>query len=580
VNDLVVRNGTVVDGTGRKGQIADVAVSHGVVVEIGPSLEPATREIDASGRVVTPGFIDIHTHYDAALMWDPLGTPSVNFGVTTVVAGNCGFGIAPCSPGNTEYLTRLLAGVEGMPYDALVAGLDWNWRSFGDWLDRFEDRLGINAGFLVGHSALRREVLGEGSHDEATPEQVEQMRQMLRDSLAAGGLGFSTSRTIFHQDGYGDPVPSRGAARDELVALAAVVRDHPGTMVEGVFDVGRGHTRDDFELMVQMSLASGRPVNWNVFSVSSERASIRDLHLDDLGSARERGAAIVPVTLPIPAVNRMSLYTGFVLKTVPGWESVWTVPLSETEAIFRDPVRRNELREAADKARWSHSPFVLFDQYRIVEAFAPENQQYVGRQIAEIAREQNRDAFDVLVDICLADGLRTGLLPAAAGSDDASWALRTRTLTDEPVVLGGSDAGAHLDLLNAFVMTAEFIQEAVYARSLITLEQAVHLMTQVPATYIGLPNRGVLAPGMAADMLVLDPERFVPGPVRTVSDLPGGCDRLYAEAEGLDHVLVNGVSVLERGTRTGALPGRLLRSGRDTQTVDPRSWNAFAATGR
>ncbi len=575
---LTITNARIIDGTGAPAFHGDVVTDDGVITSVGASSGAGGRVIDAQGRVVSPGFIDVHTHYDAQLMWDPTASPSVNFGVTSVIAGNCGFGIAPCRPENVDYILRMLAGVEGMPHEALVTGLDWAWRSFPEWLERFEGRLAINAGFLVGHSALRREVLGERVHEAATDAEVATMCELLGQALAAGGLGFSTSRTQGHQDGFGDPVPSRGAGRDELVALAGVVRDYPGTMLEGIFDAGpKAHSSTELQLMIDMSLAGNRPLNWNLFSVSAARLESCRQHFENIETARRANAAIIPLTLPIPAVNRMSLYTGFLLKTVPGWERVWQRPIEQTMELFADPVKRAELNALAVQASPRYDNFVDFAAFTIIEVFCEDNRQYLGRKIGDIAAERRADPFDVLVEICLADGLRTGLLPRAIGEDDDSWKLRVDAIRDGRTIVGGSDAGAHLDLLNAFVYPAELLDGAVRQRHLLTLEQAVHLMTQSPARYAGLSNRGVIAPGMAADLIVFDPDGFNAGPVRTVPDLPGNCERLYANAEGMDHVIVNGTEVIADGRVSGDLPGRLLRSGRDTETVTPVQWNAYVS---
>jgi N-acyl-D-aspartate/D-glutamate deacylase len=373
-------------------------------------------------------------------------------------------------------------------------------------------------------------------------------------------------------------VPSRGAQRDELVALAGVVRDYPGTMLEGIFEAGpSAHAPSELQLMIDMSLAGDRPINWNLFSVAAARAKSCQQHFENIEIARRANAAVIPLTLPIPAVNRMSLFTGFLLKTVPGWERVWQRPTEDTMRLFADPEKRAELNALAVQASARYDNFVDFAAFQVIEVFSEQNRQYLGRKVGDIAAERGADAFDVLVEICLADELRTGLLPRAIGEDDASWKLRVDAIRDGRTIVGGSDAGAHLDLLNAFVYPAELLDGAVRKRQLLTLEHAVHLMTQSPARYTGLTNRGVLAPGMAADLIVFDPDGFDAGPVRTVHDLPGNCERLYADAVGMDHVIVNGTGVIAEGRLSGDLPGRLLKSGRDTTTVTPRQWNDYVA---
>src|SRR4030081_101390 len=262
--DLIIRNGTVVDGTGTPGQQPAVGIKAGRIAAIGVVDDHATRTIDADGQIVAPGFVDIHTHYDAQAFWDPALTPSPLHGVTTIVGGNCGFSLACLAASEADYLMRMLARVEGMPLESLTAGVPWNWESFGEYLDLLDGTLAVNAGFLVGHSALRRAVMGDAAvGHEATPEQVERMSALLADSLAAGGLGFSSSQALTHNDGDGNPVPPPAATPHEPIALARVVRDHPGTTLEFIPTVGP-FSDEHVSLMAAMSAAANRPLNWNV----------------------------------------------------------------------------------------------------------------------------------------------------------------------------------------------------------------------------------------------------------------------------------------------------------------------------
>jgi N-acyl-D-aspartate/D-glutamate deacylase len=569
VLDCKVTGGSVVDGTGSPRQRADVGIRDGRIVAVGEVDEAATQTIDADGLVVAPGFVDIHTHYDAQVFWDPALTPSSLHGVTTIVGGNCGFTIAPLEPSEADYLMRMLARVEGMPLESLAAGVPWDWRTYGEWLERLDGTLAVNAGFLVGHSAIRRAVMGaSGTGVAATGEQVDAMVRLLRESLAAGGLGFSSSQAPTHTDGDGNPVPSRFATRDELVALSREVRDHPGTTLEFIPAVG-GFAEEHLELMAAMSLAANRPLNWNVLAVNSARPEGHEQLLAASDYAAERGARVLALTVPDVMRIHLTFKAGFLLDALPGWAPTMALPPDEKMRALADPQERKRLRDAAASpeagmigalARW--------ERLDIIETFAAANAGLAGRRVGDVAAERGQDPFDALLDIVLADGLRTVLMPPPAGDDDESWKMRVEVWRDPRAVVGASDAGAHLDMLSTFSYSTAMIDEAVRQRGLLPLEEAVHLITDVQARLYGIRERGRIAEGWHADVVVFDEERIAPGPVHTRYDLPAGAGRLYAEAEGIEHVLVNGTEIVRGTSLTGERPGRLLRSGRDTDTVE------------
>jgi N-acyl-D-aspartate/D-glutamate deacylase len=568
VLDVKIAGGSVVDGTGAPRRRADVGIRDGRVVALGDVDEGAARTIDADGLVVTPGFVDIHTHYDAQAFWDPGLTPSSLHGVTSIVGGNCGFTIAPLESTEADFLMRMLARVEGMPLESLQAGVPWDWRTFGEYLDRLDGTLAVNAGFLVGHSALRRVVMGEAaSTDEASPEQLDRMKGMLDESLAAGGLGFSSSQAPTHNDADGIPVPSRFATPEELIALSRVVRDHPGTTLEFIPAVG-GFEDAHVELMADMSLAADRPLNWNVLAVNSARPNGHEVLLEASDRASAKGARVLALTVPDVMRIHLSFKSGFILDALPGWAATMALAPEDKLHALSDPTERARLRDAAASpeagmlgalARW--------DRMTVIDTVAPENKGYAGRTIGDIATEQGKDPFDTIVDIVIADELNTVVMPPAAGEDDESWKLRVDVWRDPRAVVGASDAGAHLDMLSTFDFSTAMLHEAVVKRDLLPLEEAVHLITDVQARLYGLRERGRVAEGWHADLVVLDEDRVGPGPVHTRFDLPGGAGRLYAEAEGIEHVLVNGTEIVRGTELTGDTPGTLLRSGRDTDTV-------------
>jgi N-acyl-D-aspartate/D-glutamate deacylase len=562
--DLVITGGTVVDGTGAPMRAADVGLRDGRIAVIAPTgtIDEGRRAtLDAEGRYVAPGFVDLHTHYDAQLFWDPLATPSPFHGVTTVIGGNCGFSLAPLTPDHADYLMRMMARVEGMPLDALSAGLAWDWGGFGDWLDRLDGTTAVNAGFLCGHSALRR-VAGADR---------EVMRRLLHEALDAGALGFSTSQAHTHNDGDGEPVPSRFADHDELLALAACVGEHEGTTLEAIVaGCINGFTDDEVELLTAMSCAARRPLNWNVLGVSSLNPTGHERQLAASDAAAARGGRVVALTLPHPMSMRLSFLTGFVLDGLPGWREVLHLPLPERLAALQDPAVRARLaagaasREAGLLRGLANWPVLSF-----AECFTSATKPHQGRTVGDVAAELGQQPFDTLLDVVIADDLRTGLRPPVFGTSDADWELRAQVWRDPRTVIGGSDAGAHLDMMCGAIYSTSLLGEAVRQRALLSWEEAVHQLTDVPARLYGLRDRGRITEGWHADLVVFDPETVDHGPERTATDLPGGAWRLVADATGIGHVYANGVAIVRDGRATGATPGTLLRSRRDTVSVLP-----------
>ena len=570
--DLLIRGGTVLDGTGAPARQADVGIRDGVVVSVGGEDEPATASLDATGLMVAPGFVDLHTHYDAQLAWDPTASPSTLHGVTTVLGGNCGFSLAPSGPEHADYLMRLMARVEGMPLAALEQGLSWDWRGFGDWLSTLEGRIGVNAGFLAGHSALRRVALGDSANDgeAAGEEAVAAMVAQLHEAIAAGALGFSTSQAHTHNDGTGSPVPSRSADRAELLALAAAIAEHEGTTLELILPgCVNGFNDDEVDLMAALSAAAHRPANWNVLAVTSLDPDGWRGQLEASDYASDRGGRVVALTLPYSMTIRLSFLTGSVIDGLPGWAPVLGLPVEERLKALSDPEVRRRLAEGAASPEAGVLGYLArWHRLEILETFSPLNEGLEGRRISEIAKERNQDAFDTLLDIVVADGLRTGLRPQMPQATEEDWRLRAESWRDPRTVVGGSDAGAHLDMMCGAVYSTSLLA-SVREQATVSWEEAVQQLSDVPARLYGLKGRGRLVPGWRADVVLFDPERVAPDRERTRDDLPGGAARLFAGAIGVEHVLVNGTAVVSDGRSTGALPGTLMRSGRDTETVMP-----------
>ncbi len=565
--DCVIRGGTIVDGTGSPGRPGDVGIRDGRIAVLGEVAEAAAETIDASGQVVAPGFIDVHTHYDAQAFWDGTLSPSPYHGVTTVMAGNCGFSIAPLARDAGDYLMRMLARVEGMPLESLQAGVPWDWTSFGEYLERLEGRLSLNAGFMVGHSALRRVVMGERAVGEAASEdELQRMVDLLRTSLAEGGMGFSSTISSTHNDGEGNPVPSRHATREEMLTLARQVRDYPGTTIEFLPGVGWG--QEEAQYMVDLSLAAERPVNWNVLAPSSMNEAMVEQQLSATDLARSQGAEVIALTVPQPMTIRINLRSGFVFDALYGWASLFQTPIEERKALLRDPAKRAQLDgDATSEKSGLMRGLAVWENFTVDQVQSKSLEPLCGRTIGEIAKELGKSPFDTLVDIALEDDLQTYFMPPTYGTDDASWAIRGRLWQDDRTVIGASDAGAHLDMIDTFAFSTQVLGTGVRERKLIGLEEAVRQLTDVPARLYGLKARGRLVEGAWADVVVFDPDRIGLGATYTKFDLPAGAGRLYAEARGVSHVLTNGVEIVREGQDTGQRPGTILRSGRDTETV-------------
>ena len=576
--DLALINGTVIDGTMSPPRRADVGISGGrivAIVEPGNLADPATRTIDATDLVVAPGFVDVHTHYDAQAFWDTTLSPSPLHGVTTVIGGNCGFTIAPLGvdsvdPADADYLMRMLARVEGMPLESLQQGVPWNWRTTAEYLDQLDGRLLPNAGFLVGHSALRRVVMHDAATQrEATLAEIAVMCALLRDGLAAGGMGFSSTWSPSHNDHAGAPVPSRHASREELLALCTVVSEYPGTTLEFIPAVG-AFSDDTFRLMGAMSAAANRPLNWNLLQVYAQNWDQVQHQLRGGDIAAEEGGRVLALTLPDTFRLRLNFTSGFILDILNGWDSLMALPADEKLRQLRDPALRADWNRLAQATEGSTRALANWGSYFLLETFTPHWQRHQGRLIGDIALEVGLGAWDVLAEIVVADELRTVIASQDRGQDDATWARRVEVWRDPRAIVGASDAGAHLDMIDSFSYATTLIARAVRERSMMPLEEAVHLLTDAPARLYGLNGRGRLAEGWQADVVVFDPLTIGPGDVSTRFDLPGGAGRVYGEGVGIAHVIVNGVPCVDHGTVLPARPGTLLRSGRDTSTVSVR----------
>jgi N-acyl-D-amino-acid deacylase len=528
VPDLVIRGGTVYDGTGVPGQPADVAITDGVVTEIGPNLS-GERELDALGCAVTPGFIDIHTHYDAQVFWDPTLRPSSYHGVTTVIAGNCGFAIAPARAEHHEVIARTLENVEDMDVATLSEGIAWEFESLPEYLAATARR-GTLANFAVyaGHTAIRLYVMGDDAYERAaTPEEIGRMAELVREGIAAGAAGFSTSFSPAHRGVDGKPVPSRYAAADEVEALFTAA----GETGKGVVLITPGE-QCSYADVYDWQPRIGRPFTYPLFARPGG-GHLETVDLHEKGVAG--GANVWPQVTPRPLTMQFTMADAYNLNVGTVFGELLKVSRPVRLAAYRDPQWRAlaaaDLESARMKPRWE--TFEVSESSRF-----PELQ---GRRIADLAAERGCSPLDVLCDIALAEDLETRFRTFIANDDTAAVA---DLLNSEHVILGLSDAGAHVDQLCDAPLYTDLLGQWVRERQVMPLEQAVRKMTGEAADMFGIARRGYLRPGNWADICVFDPATIGPGPQRRVRDFPANGERLSAEEPtGLRHVLVNGTPI-------------------------------------
>ena len=562
--DVLIENARIIDGTGAPAVPGALGIRDGRIAAVGPEVAgEAAQRLDAKDQVVSPGFVDVHTHYDAQVFWDGTLSPSCYHGVTSVFGGHCGFSIAPLTPEAAPYLLNMLARVEGMPVNSLEEGVPWDWQSFGEYLGKLDGNLGVNAGFMAGHSAIRRVVMGERAvGHEAKAEELAAMQRLLAQSLEEGAMGFSSTISPTHNDADGQPVPSRHASRDEIVALAGICRDYPGTSLEFLPGVGR-FPQDTMQLMSDMSTAAARPLNWNVLAAGD--AGVMENQLSASDFARRNGGDVRALTVPQPIGLRINLFAGFVFDALNGWADLFRLGIEERMRVLRDPAERARLEESAQSAGPLRQ-LADWDVMTVYSTFDPAHKALEGRNLADIGAEQGKSAFDAMLDLSLSEGLRTAFMPPPVGVDEALWKVRGDLWRDDRTVIGASDAGAHLDMIDTFAFSSQVLGNGVREHHVIELEEAVHQLTQVPAELFGLKQRGVLREGWHADVVVFDPQTVGAGEIHMRSDLPCDEPRIYAEAQGVAHVFVNGQQIVRDGEHTGALPGTVLRSGVDTDT--------------
>ncbi len=556
--DLLIKNGRIIDGSGRPAFNGDVAVARGRIVELGRLDGPARRVIEADGRVVAPGFVDNHCHYDAQVLWDPLCTFSSHHGATTVIIGNCSLALAPVKPHERRTLAGMLSYVEAIPMDVLEAGVPWTWETFPEYMSAVGQRLGVNVGTLIGHSAVRLYAMGEGASERAaTDAELETMRRVLREAIDAGALGLSITRNMNHFDIAGKRIPAACAPESELFALADVLRE-AGT---GVIQCGGG-TNPELKdgLLSRISQASGRPIMYNTLLEQARQPGRWRTHLEHVEATARQGIRAIPLCNPGSVVNRFTMQNCQVFRGMPTWLPILQAGDEDKLAAYRDPAMRATLRAEVDAPLGPDSTFSKrWDLMVVEETKRPENRGLRGRHIAEIAKEQGKHPMDAFLDLAVEEKLETVFSLGEINMDTEAVA---QILGSPYAVVGLSDGGAHVQFHSNVSNPTRLLGYWVREKRIMSLELAVRRLTFDSASAFGIYDRGLVQPGMAADLVVFDPDTVRPIPEDVVHDFPSNGWRMRELAEGIHYTVVNGEVLMEKGTHTGTHPGRVLQNAR------------------
>jgi N-acyl-D-amino-acid deacylase len=566
--DTIIKGGCVVDGSGLPMRTADVGIRYGMITDIG-NLSGADRVIDADGLIVMPGIVDAHTHYDPQLAFEPYATSSCFHGVTSVVAGNCGYSIAPCAPHDHAYLTALFAKVEGMTPSTLECGLPWDWESFPSYLEALDARLGINLACYVGHSALRRYVMGEAASERAASEdELRRMQDLLREAMFAGAAGFSSSMAPTHVDPSNRPVPSRHATYEEIATLIATAGEGgAGSICFLPATAVRGLDEEDRARLIDLAKRCGLPVVVQGITKRTANPAQWAESTRFLAEARRQGAAIFSVLRTQPFMRPFNWKRGTSLfDGVFRWRDLSGLPFDERLQAMRDPANREQLRWALDHpntdgAQGSTLPPPPLETVFVDCCAADPSAE--GESVAELARERGVHPADIICDLAVADRLETQFL---WNSENEAWAEANAEAQRNPhMIVGTGDGGAHADRDDGAEWSTYYIRSWLLDRQTFSLEEGVRRITHLPAMICGMRGRGLLARGYHADVTLFDPARIRLGKKQLVADLPGGEARWQVKPEGIVAVLVNGEMIVDNGEITGARPGGVLRIGNPKQ---------------
>src|SRR5438067_11267738 len=555
--DLLIKNGRIVDGSGGPSYRGDVAVKDGKIVEIGKLSGPAARTIDADGRVVAPGFIDNHCHYDAQITWDPLCTFSCDHGATSVVFGNCSLSLAPVKKGQEDRLCEFLSYVEAIPMEVLRT-LEFTWESFPEYLDNLDHHLGVNVGNFIGHTAVRYYVMGDECQKRtATDDEIRQMQDLVRDGMKAGALGLSVSRNQGHFDPQGVHIPAIWADEKEIFALGDVLRE----MGTGLIQSGGGNGAEMKDaLMSRLSEATGRTVVYNNLSQSARRPDQWHQQMKRVNETAARGIRAFPMCTPNRITDYFTMRNTQEFRGLPVWHPISLSSPEEMLKAYADPEVRKQLHEEA--IDFKNGPAIglsrnWWDYMEVQTAVLPQNKWMEGKTLGEIAKTQGKGIIDCFLDLTIEENLDTEWLHGEINVDDDAVA---QILTYPNAIIGLSDGGAHVQFQSGFGFSTRLLSEWVREKQIMSLEQAVRRLTFESASTFGLYDRGLLRPGMVADIVIFDPDTVKPLPLEVLHDFPTGAKRIKEPAQGIHMTIVNGQVLLDEGKHTGALPGRVLRN--------------------
>ncbi|MBS0336856.1 MAG: amidohydrolase family protein [Proteobacteria bacterium] len=561
MNDLLIRNATLYDGLGSPGVQGDLAVRDGCIAALGKVEGTAKEVIDAAGLALMPGIIDNHTHYDAQLTWDPYATPSPALGVTTAIIGNCGFTIAPCKPQDRELVMQNLTQVEGMGIETLRAGIRWEFESFPQYMDMLERQgAALNVAAFVGHSSIRTFVMGEDApRRAATADEVAQMRDIVVEAMRAGAIGFATSTSPAHNGHGGLPMPSRLADESELRTLVTSLKDSG----RGVFMLTKGgQSKPDF--LESLAAESGRPVIVAALLHNPTNPNVVFDELDAISGANGRGRVMMGAISCCPLSFDFTLESPYPIESLAAWQPAFALRGEARKAKLAEPAFRQSIRDELARPAQVRNFNGEWHKVQVVETVRPEHARYEQRTLADLAREAGKDPLDFFFDLALAEDLKTVFVALTMNSDEEAV---TRLIRHPYSLVSLSDAGAHLTFFNDAGFGLHLLGHWVRAKGVLTLPQAVYRLTGQPAQLFGIRDRGQLRAGLAADLMLFDPECVDRGPKRRVRDLPAGGARLATPAIGVHGVWVNGQRIADRNglLDMARLPGKLLRDFAATQ---------------